>query len=1263
MSTKTTRIAPLPVPFPTHAPPAVWAKAGVLALACIAPLTPAISAPCDTPLFITKVQYTTGLDPSAIAVADVDGNSLPDVVTAHNGAGDDVNIIYQVSPDVFSSPIQLISTSGTDVFAVAVGQFDGNGLPDVLAVTARRSASDPAELLIALQSAPGSFFPPFKIDAFPDDLNDLVLADFDGDGKLDAAACSEFSGDEDIVVFWGSGQGFPKSLSVFEGPNISSSIDARDINGDGLIDLLVSDVGGAGKIDVFFNLGTATRDFAHSGIPLDNPVSPGTPPVPTRVTTGDVDDDGDPDLIVSLSQPGAVVALINDGSPIPEFTQQVTLATGVGGDWVEAGTIDSDSTDDIVVLDRPGYRATLLAGLGDGTFCELGEETGMRLPQRCTIVDIDDDQDNDIAIAADTSGSGSVFVLYNGGSRDCNDNQIPDDDETFVNASWNQAAGGGYDDENSWCPIELPGPDSLVNFDLPGVMYDVILTDETCAVTSNGICIERLHVINGFPRFVAASGTTPEIFVGDNTSATNGGVDGDISVGLRNGIPASLEIAGAKVFAGALVGTDSIHIAVPPGTRGDVRVTGANSLLESSRSVIRIGTGGIGSLTVDSGGRVDCRTMILGDPNDLPLTGGTLDIIGIGSAVDVEETLTLEQGAIRIHENAELIGGLVSVQGGAVIGNGLIRAVVNNRATVEPGDPLGSPIGTLTVQSNYVQHDGTNEDTGRLIIDIQGTAPGEADALIVQAVARLAGSLTVQAAGSLDDLTASSPPIEFLNANTIEGQFDVALLPGLPDGRFFRLAYDRQGPSSVSLLVDTLGDELGFGDQQTDNVPTSGSPSAATLADMNNDALLDLVIVFPDGTNAGTLLVLFNAGNDPGTGEWIGFGSANLTTVGVDPVALAVGDLDNDGAPDVAVANHGDDTVTIALNTGNGTLDPIDSPIQFGHTPTAIVIGDIDSDTFQDVLVAGVLPNLSGALRVGLNAGVSGQDWLGLDIDPRQFGIGPGASFMDIGDFDNDNCLDILVTSEDDGGVYALENTEPDQGGWDGFEPSLFIETGSSPITAAIGDLDNDTYTDFIVADLDTGLLSVILGEGTAPGVFAFRSPADIPVGQNPRSLVIADLDSDGDNDIAALTDNQAGSEREIRLLRNDIDETPGAQLQLAPAVPIDADREPLILLAGDVDLEKGQDLVAITGDPQESGTSRGPVIPADIETSLNLADPSCNIADLVKPFGTLDLADITAFVTAFSTGDPAGDLAEPFGLFDLADITAFVSAFSTGCP
>lgn len=62
------------------------------------------------------------------------------------------------------------------------------------------------------------------------------------------------------------------------------------------------------------------------------------------------------------------------------------------------------------------------------------------------------------------------------------------------------------------------------------------------------------------------------------------------------------------------------------------------------------------------------------------------------------------------------------------------------------------------------------------------------------------------------------------------------------------------------------------------------------------------------------------------------------------------------------------------------------------------------------------------------------------------------------------------------------------------------------------------------------------------------------------------------------------------------------------------------------------------------------------------LSDAACTPADLVEPFGVLDLADISAFIDAFSNTEPAGDLNQDT-FWDLADIAAFVTRFTGGCP
>lgn len=78
-----------------------------------------------------------------------------------------------------------------------------------------------------------------------------------------------------------------------------------------------------------------------------------------------------------------------------------------------------------------------------------------------------------------------------------------------------------------------------------------------------------------------------------------------------------------------------------------------------------------------------------------------------------------------------------------------------------------------------------------------------------------------------------------------------------------------------------------------------------------------------------------------------------------------------------------------------------------------------------------------------------------------------------------------------------------------------------------------------------------------------------------------------------------------------------------------------------------------------------GSVVEAAID-DVRILGVSCSgdvcVADLAEPFGVLDLADVQAFIAAFSSNDPIADLNED-GVFDLSDLQAFIGAFNAGCP
>jgi hypothetical protein len=73
--------------------------------------------------------------------------------------------------------------------------------------------------------------------------------------------------------------------------------------------------------------------------------------------------------------------------------------------------------------------------------------------------------------------------------------------------------------------------------------------------------------------------------------------------------------------------------------------------------------------------------------------------------------------------------------------------------------------------------------------------------------------------------------------------------------------------------------------------------------------------------------------------------------IGVQPQSVAVGDLNKDGIPDLAVVNGGSGNVSVLLGDGAGTFQPALS-YAAGVGPSSVVIADLDGDGRPDLVVA-----------------------------------------------------------------------------------------------------------------------------------------------------------------------------------------------------------------------------------------------------------------------------------------------------------------------
>jgi len=107
------------------------------------------------------------------------------------------------------------------------------------------------------------------------------------------------------------------------------------------------------------------------------------------------------------------------------------------------------------------------------------------------------------------------------------------------------------------------------------------------------------------------------------------------------------------------------------------------------------------------------------------------------------------------------------------------------------------------------------------------------------------------------------------------------------------------------------------------------NPVSMVAADFNGDGKSDLAIA---NSGDNTVTILLGAGNG-------GFFNGAIPATGETPSGIVVGDFNGDGIPDLAVSNSGDNTVTILLGKGDGTFTTAATP-PTGNTPSALAVGD-----------------------------------------------------------------------------------------------------------------------------------------------------------------------------------------------------------------------------------------------------------------------------------------------------------------------------------
>jgi hypothetical protein len=193
--------------------------------------------------------YVIGCYPWAMTLGDIDGDGRPDLVVADPddctdaATGRGVHLLLQdaARPGRFLAPRTVVA--GTTSYRTAIGDFNGDGVPDIVASD---SGASRQRLVVLLQDAAGRgrFLPAVDLP-LPGAGVDVAAGDVDGDGRSDLFVHlyfepSGYTPNTGLAILLqqpGGGFGAPTVLARQSGLN-TQRIAVSDIDGDGRADLL-----------------------------------------------------------------------------------------------------------------------------------------------------------------------------------------------------------------------------------------------------------------------------------------------------------------------------------------------------------------------------------------------------------------------------------------------------------------------------------------------------------------------------------------------------------------------------------------------------------------------------------------------------------------------------------------------------------------------------------------------------------------------------------------------------------------------------------------------------------------------------------------------------------------------------------------------------------------------------------------------------------------------------------------------------------------
>ncbi len=364
-----------------------------------------------------RTDFNVGQLPVALASKDFSGDGKADIAVA-NQTDSSISILLGQGDGTFTQPTNPISLGVNEQGPSAIASA-------IFRLTDADHLTQPADLVIANQSsntvsvllgngdgtfagAPGS---PFAVGAQP---RSVVIADFNGDGKLDFAVAD--SGDNTIATFQGNGDGtftpFPRSPFalplLMREPVAMVTGNFRNISNGGADIAVVNEL--SNNVAILEATGDNTFDGTFT-VATGSPFAVGT--LPIAIAAGDLNSDGVPDLAVVNSTDSTISVFINNGDATFAAAPSSPLPTSFGASpsGVVIADFTNDGIGDIAVTNAGVSTLGIYVGLGLGSFSSRFELSTPSGPQAITTADFDGNGLPDVALTAHSGSLNQVSVF------------------------------------------------------------------------------------------------------------------------------------------------------------------------------------------------------------------------------------------------------------------------------------------------------------------------------------------------------------------------------------------------------------------------------------------------------------------------------------------------------------------------------------------------------------------------------------------------------------------------------------------------------------------------------------------------------------------------------------------------------------------------------------------------------------------------------------------------------------------------------------